>query len=206
MLVSSMGMVSWIMGRMASQHFSTHPLLANPKHPFRALVLNRLRLRLSRFERTFFPPLSPVLCCWVFFLLYFKAETEFHEFLTPVSSCLQNTNVVESSVKYTMQTLILNRCPGMGVTLHQQQGGPHFTHGSGGLAGSEDVYQSASASVIRTVQGMEDNRQNNVLFKDGSPLFINQHRGPRNLHVMTDIVVHPRTSTASIPVRLQQII
>lgn len=38
--------------------------------------------------------------------------------------------------------------------------------------GSEDVYRSSSASVIRTAHGWKDNRQNNVLFKDGSLLFI----------------------------------
>lgn len=36
-----------------------------------------------------------------------------------------------------------------------------------------------SASVIRTAQGWRDNRQNTVLFKDGSPLFLKCWRGPR---------------------------
>lgn len=45
---------------------------------------------------------------------------------------------------------------------------------SPGLAGSEDVYCISSASLIRTAQTWKDNRQSNVLFKDGSLLFINQ--------------------------------
>lgn len=35
-----------------------------------------------------------------------------------------------------------------------------------------------SASVIRTAQGWRDNRQNNVLFKDGSPLFFEVVKRP----------------------------
>lgn len=42
------------------------------------------------------------------------------------------------------------------------------------------------ASVIRTVQGWKDNRQNNVLFKDGSPpLFLKVERRPEEAGLNT---------------------
>lgn len=50
-------------------------------------------------------------------------------------------------------------------------------NGTLGLVGSEDVYGISSASLIRTAETWKDNRQSNVLFKDGSLLFIKQWRG-----------------------------
>lgn len=48
---------------------------------------------------------------------------------------------------------------------------------SGGWGGFRGCLLQHWASVIRTVQGWKDNRQNNVLFKDGSPpLFLKVER------------------------------
>jgi len=66
-----------------------------------------------------------------------------------------------------------------------------FIKGSLGFTGWEDVYCSASASLIRTAQRWKDNRQNNVLFRDGSMLFINHKRGQRRWegrHCLTHFV------------------
>lgn len=39
------------------------------------------------------------------------------------------------------------------------------------------MFITAPGIGIRTAQGGRDNRQNNVLFKDGSQLFMKQRRG-----------------------------